>query len=519
MTPGMSAERYDAIVVGSGPNGLSAAITLAETGRSVLVVEAADHLGGAMATEELTLPGFHHDVFSAVYPAAAASPVFARWPLEQHGLRWTRPDVEMVHPLPGGLGAVLSRDLEETVASLERLAPGDGEDWRAFIAPYIRHFSALRATLLSGFPPISGPAQLLGRLGVQGTLEFTRLLLLAAGALGKELFDHPGSAAWLYGSALHGDVPPDGAGSAVSGTYLQLMGHTVGWPSPEGGAGRLAGSLVGHFESLGGRSRTGAPVQRLVVRRGRVEGVGVADQGEVSAPLVLCDVTPQGLLAIAGDGLPEAYARRMARFRAGPHTFKIDWALDGPVPWEHPDARRAGTVHVGGDAASIMEVVAAARGDKIAERPFLLFGQQSIADPTRAPEGKHTAWAYTHVPPDVDWAAERDGFTETVEAQVERFAPGFGDLIAGRHVMSPDVMQSRNRNLIGGDVGSGSYTLDQLVFRPVPSLSPYVTPVHGLYLCSASTFPGGAVHGVPGHAAARRAIADARLPGRLRLPH
>jgi phytoene dehydrogenase-like protein len=252
-------------------------------------------------------------------------------------------------------------------------------------------------------------------------------------------------------------------------------------------------------------------VEGLVARGGRVRGVRVAGHGEIAARQVLCDTSPQALLALAGEALPDAYARRLARFRSGPETVKLDWALDGPAPWVAQAARRAGTVHVGGDARAILETVEAARGHRPAERPFLLFGQQSVADPTRAPAGRHTAWAYTHVPPGVDWAVEGPRQVERMEAQVEAFAPGFRDLILARHVLLPGELETRDANLRGGDVGGGSYGLDQLVFRPVPSLSPYRTALRGLYLCSASTFPGGAVHGVPGRAAARAAIWDARL--------
>jgi phytoene dehydrogenase-like protein len=501
----------DAVVVGSGPNGLAAAITLAEAGRSVVVLEAAATHGGALRTEELTLPGFRHDVFSAVHPAAAASPVFARWPLERHGLRWVHPELAMVHPVEGGRGGVLARDPRVTAASLDALAPGDGERWLAFAGPWLAHFRALRDTMLAGFPPVKGPVQLAGRFGLGGALEFARLLLLAAQDLAGELFRGEGSAAWLYGAAMHSDVPPDGAGSAIAGVYLQLLGHAVGWPSPQGGAGALADALVAHLRSLGGELHTGARVDGLVAAHGRARGVRVAGGREVAARQVLCDTTPAALLALAGHALPDAYARRLARFRAGPGTVKLDWALDGPAPWTAPDARRAGTVHVGGDARAIRESVDAARGHRLAERPFLLFGQQSVADPPRAHAGRHTAWAYTHVPPGVDWAAEAERQVERMEAQVEAFAPGFRDRILGRRLLAPGDLERRDANLVGGDVGGGSYTLDQLVFRPVASLSPYRTALRGLYLCSASAFPGGAVHGVPGRAAARAAVLDGRL--------
>lgn len=505
--------RHDAVVVGSGPNGLAAAIALARSGRDVLVLEAQDRLGGAVATEELTLPGFRHDTFSSVYPAGAASPVFARMPLADHGLRWIQPELAMAHVLADGRSAVLSQDLDTTVASLDALAPGDGARWRELVEPYLKVFGALRDTMLGGFPPVAGGAKLLAGLKLDGTLEFARLLLSSADALGDELFRSGGSKGWLYGAALHGDAPVGGAGSAISGMYLNLLGHAVGWPSPEGGAGRLAEALVGHLRALGGTTRTGARVAKVEAAGGAVRALQLADGTRVETRLAILDTSPQALVALAGDALPEAYVRKLVRYRPGPRTLKLDWALDGPIPWTAEEARRAGTVHVGGDAAEIGASLLEVEAGRMPERPFLLAGQQTVADPTRTPPGKHTAWAYTHVPGGIDV----DAAVEGVEAQVERFAPGFRDRVLARHVLAPPDLESRNENLIRGDVGGGSYALDQLVFRPIPSLSPYRTPLRGLYLGSASTFPGGAVHGVPGDAAARAALLDDRV-GLTRRP-
>jgi phytoene dehydrogenase-like protein len=495
-----------AVVVGSGPNGLAAAITLAEAGRSVTLLERSDRLGGAIATEELTLPGFRHDTFSSVYPAAAASPVFARWPLEAFGLRWVHPRYCYAHPLPDGRAAVLSRDVEETAVSLDALNPGDGAAWRDFVSPYVEHFGAWRDTMLAGFPPLAGPAKLLAAVRLGGLLDWARLLLMPAQALANELFGAEGARAWLYGAAAHGDVPPDGAGSAIAAAHLNVMGHAVGWPSPEGGAAGLAGALTGYFVSLGGQTRTGAPVARIAVEGGRAVGVELANGERLAASIVVADVTPRALLSLADLG--GRYAAGLRRFRYGPATLKVDWALSGPVPWTAEAVRGAGTVHVAGAEEEMLDALAS-RG--LPERPVLLFGQQSVADPTRAPAGQHTAWAYTHGPPELDWARETERHVERVEAQIERFAPGFRDLVLARHVLSPADLQARNPNLPAGDVGAGSYTLDQAVFRPLPSLTPYRTPVRGLFIGSAATFPGGAAHGVPGHAAARAALLEARV--------
>src|SRR3954471_19482837 len=504
----------DAVVVGAGPNGLAAAIRLAEAGRAVTVLEAADHPGGAVRTEELTLPGFKHDTFSSVYPAAAASPVFARMPLDRHGLRWVHPAACSAHPLPDGGAIALYRDVEQTAASLDRRRAGDGEQWIAFVAPLLDAFPAVRATMLGGFPPVGGPVKLIASAGLPGTLRFGALVPGAARCLGRRLFQSGDARAWLYGAAGHGDGPPTAPGSAIAAVYLNLMGHAVGWPSPAGGAERLVAALFAYLRSLGGTVRTGALVTRVFVSNGRVDGVEIAGGERVAARTVVADVMPHALAAMAGEALPRAYRSLLRRYRYGPATVKVDWGPDGPIPWTAPEVRGAGTVHVGGGEDEIVATMArSAHG--LPERPFLLLRQQSVADPTRAPAGKHTAWAYTHGPQrGVDWAAELDRHVERVEAQVERFAPGFRDRILARHVLGPAELERRDRNLVGGDVGGGSYRLDQVVFRPVPRVSPYRTPVGGLYIGSAAAFPGGAVHGVPGDAAARAALADARRPWR-----
>jgi phytoene dehydrogenase-like protein len=503
--------RGRALVVGSGPNGLAAAIRLAEAGRRVLVLEAAPAAGGGLATAELTLPGFRHDVASAVHPLAVASPAFDRLPLPRYGLRWAHPPLPLVHPLPDGRSVALHRDLTATAEALDAAHAGDGARWRALAGPLLAAGPALSRTVLAPFPPLRGGLALVRRLGPAASMDLVRVALMAAADLAAERLRDEGAQAWFVATAMHGDVPPDAAGSAIAGLWLGVLGHLVGWPSPRGGAARLAEALVAHLESLGGRVRTGAPVERALVRRGRVAGARLAGGERVSGDVMVCDLTPAGLLRVAGHALPEAYAERLAAFRHGPGTLKVDWALAEAIPWTAPEARRAGTVHVGGDLADLLAAADALRAGRVPERPFVILGQQSLADPLRAPEGRHTGWAYTRIPAGLDPAGEGAALA-ALEAQVERFAPGFGERVLARHVMASADLEARDANLVGGDVGGGSQALDQLLFRPIAAASPYRTPLPGLYLGSASTWPGGGVHGVGGDAAARAVLRDAR-PG------
>jgi phytoene dehydrogenase-like protein len=494
-----------AIVIGGGPNGLAAAICLAEAGVAVTVFEQAEQPGGAVRSEELTLPGFLHDTFSAVYPATVGSPVFARMPLADHGLEWVHPAVCMAHPLLDETAVALHRDLDATAATLDRLHPGDGGRWVEFASPYLRAIDAVRNMMLAGFPPIAGALQLLRQAGPSATISFTRVLSGSATALGRRLFGGHAARAWLYGSAMHGDAPPGAAGSGISGFYLNLLGHAVGWPSPRGGSQPITDALISYLRSLGGTVNTGVCVERIISRSGRVSGVGIASGDEVAAAAVIAVVMPNALLAMTGDTLKRWYRMALRCYAYGPATVKVDWALDGPIPWRAAEAREAGTVHVGGPEREMLRSIE--EGERgVAAQPFLLVGQQTVADPTRAPAGKHTAWAYTHGPQGLDDELSGERHVEEIEQQIERFAPGFRERILARHVLGPSDLETRNPNLVGGDVGGGSYRLRQAVFRPVPSLSPYRTPLSGLFLGSAATFPGGAVHGVSGDRAARAAV-------------
>ena len=360
-------------MIGAGPNGLAAAIRLAENGHPVTVLEAADKPGGAVRTEELTLPGFRHDTFSAVYPAGAASPVFARMPLERHGLRWIHPDACYAHPLAGGRAVALFRDVDRTAASLDAVRAGDGARWRAFVAPLLDSFDAVRATMLGAFPPIGGAAALVRDLGPVGAARFAAALAGSAQGLGHRLFEGDGSRAWLYGSAAHGDVPMTGAGSAAAAMYLNLMGHAVGWPSPAGGAERLTDALVGYLRERGGEIRTGTLVVAIEAVRGRVTGVALAGGERIATDLVIADVMPHALAELAGEALSPGYRALLRRYRYGPATVKVDWALDAPIPWEAPEARGAGTVHVAGDEAELLQTLATGR-HRVPDRPYLLVG-------------------------------------------------------------------------------------------------------------------------------------------------
>lgn len=506
--------RPHAVVVGSGPNGLGAAIRLAEAGWPTCLVEAEDRIGGAIATEELTLPGFRHDTFSSVYPQAAASPTFARMPLERHGLRWSHPEACLSHVLDGGRAVLLYRDLARTAASLDEDAPGDGERWIELAGPMLEHFPALRDAMLSGFPPLRPGLRALASVPRDTLVQLARLVPQQGCTFARDAFAGTGNRSWLYGMGAH-SADPMTRGSALSGVYLGLVGMAVGWPSPVGGAGSLATALHDYFVALGGRVRTGSAVVRVHAARGRVQGVELADGSRIPCTTVVADVLPGALVRMAGDALPPRYRRALRSYRLGPATFKVDWALDGSIPWESEPTRGAGTVHLGGGEPELLARLREARRH-VPGTPFMLLGQQSLADPTRAPAGCHTAWAYTHGPRDADWGAAQDGLVERMEQEVERYAPGFRDRILARHVATPAWLEQRNRNLEGGDVGAGSYDLRQLLFRPLVEASPYRTPLRGLYLGSAATFPGGGVHGTCGDAAARAALADARRPfGRL----
>ncbi len=467
--------RYDAVVVGSGPNGLAAAITLARSGLRVLVREAAATVGGGTRSEELTLPGFIHDVCSAVHPLGLGSPFFRTLPLDAHGLEWVHPSAPLAHPFDDGSAALLERSLTATGRTLGRDAAAYGR----LMAPFVAEWDQL-------LPELLGPVLHLPRHPVL-LARFGRHALRSASVLVRDLFRDEPARALFGGVAGHSVAPLQARPTAAFGLILGLAGHAVGWPVARGGSQRIADALAAYLRTLGGEIETGAPVRALAELP--------------PARAILLDVTPRQMLQLAGDRLPPRYRRRLERFQYGPGVFKIDWALAGPIPWRAAECARAGTVHLAGTLAELERAVAEPWAGKHPERPFVLLTQPTLFDPTRAPPGRHVAWAYCHLP-----HGSTVDMTERIEAQVERFAPGFRDLILARSTMAADELEARNPNLIGGDIGGGANTLRQTLFRPISGLAPYATPIPGVYLCSASTPPGGGVHGMCGYHAARAAL-------------
>ena len=473
--PRSRTREYDAVVVGSGPNGLAAGITLARSGRSVLVLEARDSPGGGLTTREVVGGGFLHDVFSSVHPFAAASPFFRQLPLAEHGLEWVAPDAPFAHPLDDGTAVMAEVSVARTAAGLG----SDGPRYRALMEPLLERWHAIAADILRPMIRIPRHPLALARFGVPA--------LLPAQYLALGLFRNERARALLAGAAAHANMPLHRLATAAPMLVLMLMGHLVNWPFPRGGAGRLAQALAEHLRSLGGEIATGRTVGSL--------------QDLPSSDAVLLDVTPQQFLALCSRDLPPAYRWWLSRYRHGPGVFKLNLSLDGPIPWRSGQVARAGTVHLGGSLAEIAESERAVSRGRISARPYVLLAQPSQFDPSRAPAGGHAVWAYCHVP-----HGSRVDMTGHILRQVERFAPGARDRIVACHAMDPAELERRNANLVGGDPSAGAQTLFQTFARPVPTPDPYATPLPGVYLCSAATPPGPGVHGMCGYRAARSAL-------------
>ena len=468
----------DAVVVGAGPNGLAAAITLARAGISVRLIEAADEVGGGLRSAELTLPGFVHDICTAVVGTTAVSPFLGpKGPLDlaERGVEYVVPDVPLGHVLDDGSAVLLERSVEATAARLGR----DGQAYGRLMEPLVRSVDNL-------MPWIFGRPLRLTRHPI-AQARFGLPALLPNSLLGRLAFREQAAPALLAGLAAHAMVPLDGPASASFGLALAMSAHASGWPIVRGGTARLAEGLAAELRALGGEIETG--------RR-------IASLDEVAnARAVLLDVTPRQFLAMAGSRLGGRYRRALERFRYGPGVFKIDWAIAEPIPWRAPELARAGTVHLAGTSAHLTRVLRAVHHGRTAERPFVLLVQPTPFDPTRAPAGRHTAWAYCHVP-----NGSTVDMTDAIETEVERAAPGFRDLVLGRATHDPAALEQHDENYIGGDINGGAQDFRQLFFRPLPRLDPWSTPIDGVYLCSSSTPPGGGAHGMCGHLAARSAL-------------
>ena len=476
----MSTSAYDGIVVGAGPNGLAAAIRLAEAGQRVLLIEAADAVGGGTRSDTTTMPGYIHDICSAVHPLTFASPYLTKLPLAAYGLRWVFPGAPVAHPLDDGTAVVIERSVAATAAGLGR----DGAAYYALMAPLVRNWHKIMPQILRPWPLPRRPFAL-AQFGVRA--------LWPAALLAKTLFREERARALIAGNAAHIMLPLEDVTTAAPALVLMTLAHITGWPFPAGGAQQIGHALAAHFRSLGGEIVTGQ----------RIEHLAQLPQHRAA----LFDLTPRQLLAIAGDALPSGYRRSLEHYRYGAGVFKIDFAIEGEIPWRAAECHRAGTLHLGGTLDEIAASERAIAAGEIPSQPYVLLAQQSLFDRSRAPAGKNTVWAYCHLP-----HGSTEDMTSRIEAQIERFAPGFQQRILARTVRGPQALEAYNANYIGGDINGGAQDIFQLYSRPVAKLDPYATPNPRIYLCSSSTPPGGGVHGLCGYYAAESALRRSFAP-------
>lgn len=461
---------YDAVVVGSGPNGLACGVMLARKGKSVLVLESKDTPGGGCRTAELTLQGFHNDICSAIHPLGIGSPFFRTLPLDQHGLKWIHPPIALAHPLDDGSVAVLDRSIATTAESLGV----DKQAYERMIEPITPNWDEFSQILLN-------PAKRFGN-----PIRLARFALLAIQS-SKRITDHhfrgAQARALFSGLAAHSFLPLEKSPSAAFGFVMAITAHAVGWPFPQGGSQKIPDALSSLLIASGGEILCDAGVENI--------------DELPETKLIFLDITPKQIIQIAGHKLPASYVRKLQAYRYGPGAFKIDYALDAPIPWSQDECKQAGTLHLGGTTEEIAASESAVAQGRVSEKPFVLLAQQSLFDEERAPTGKHTAWAYCHVPNGCT-----NDMTEFIESQIERYAPGFRDIVLARSVRSPADLENYNANYVGGDINGGEFSWSQLIARPTPAMNPYSTPLKGVYMCSAATPPGGGVHGMCGYYAA-----------------
>ena len=514
-------EQVDAVVVGAGHNGLVAANLLADAGWDVVVCEATDVAGGAVRSSREIHPDYVTDLFSAFYPLGAGSPVLQALELERHGLQWAHAPHVLAHVLPDDRCAVLDRDVDVTAASLDEFAAGDGDSWRRIAGQWADLEDAILGSLFTPFPPVRSAGRLLRRAGIGDALRLARLGLTSVRRFGEENFAGEGGPILFAGNALHSDLSPEAPGSAVFGWLLCMLGQSVGFPVPVGGAGALIDALVQRLDRVGGQLRLSAPVEAVTVSRGRATGVRLRSGQTITARrAVLADVAAPILFEqLVGLGhLPARFRDDLAKFEWDAPTLKLDWALSGPIPWTATEAGRAGTVHLGADLDGLTRYTADLATKQAPMHPFVLLGQMTTSDATRSPAGTESAWAYTHLPLGIEYTDELVAQQiERVEALIERHAPGFRDLQVASMQQSPADLQRRNPNLVHGAVGGGTSQLhQQLVFRPVTGLGGADTPIPNLYLAGSSAHPGGGVHGGPGSNAARTALRNDGTRGLVR---